>query len=97
VRARGSWDFALAGVALALKFQEDVVEEARIVLSGAAPIPWRSREIEEFIIRKKIDRETAARAAERAVKEAQPLKKNGYKVTLFRGMIEEELLKISKA
>jgi xanthine dehydrogenase YagS FAD-binding subunit len=97
VRARGSWDFALAGVALALKFQEDVVEEARIVLSGAAPIPWRSREMEEFIIRKKIDRETAARAAERAVKEAQPLKKNGYKVTLFRGMIEEELLKISKA
>jgi xanthine dehydrogenase YagS FAD-binding subunit len=97
VRARGSWDFALAGVALALKFQEDVVEEARIVLSGAAPIPWRSREMEEFIISKKIDRETAARAAERAVKEAQPLKKNGYKVTLFRGMIEEELLKISKA
>ena len=41
VRARGSWDFALAGVALALRFSGGKVAGARIVLSGAAPIPWR--------------------------------------------------------
>lgn len=97
VRARRSWDFALAGVALALKFQGDVVEQARVVLSGAAPIPWRSREVEEVITGKRLDGETVARAAEAAVKDAQPLKNNGYKVSLFRGMIEEELLKIGKA
>jgi xanthine dehydrogenase YagS FAD-binding subunit len=97
VRARGSWDFALAGVALALKFRGDVVDEARVVLSGAAPIPWRAREAEEFITSKRLDGETAAKAAEAAVKEAHPLKHNGYKVPLFRGMIEEELLKITKA
>jgi xanthine dehydrogenase YagS FAD-binding subunit len=96
VRARGSWDFALAGVALALKFRGDVVDEARVVLSGAAPIPWRSREVEELIIGKRLDGETAAKAAEAAVKNAQPLKNNAYKVSLFRGMIEEELLKITK-
>ena len=97
VRARGSWDFALAGLALALKFRGDVVDEARGVLSGAAPIPWRSREVEEFITGKRLDGETAAGAAEAAVQEAHPLKNNAYKVALFRGMIEEELLKISKA
>ena len=97
VRARGSWDFALAGVALALKFRDDLVDEARVVLSGAAPIPWRPREVEKFITGKRLDGEIAARAAEAAVKEAHPLKNNSYKVTLFRGMIEEELLKISKA
>jgi xanthine dehydrogenase YagS FAD-binding subunit len=97
VRARGSWDFALAGVALALKFRDDLVDEARVVLSGAAPIPWRSREAEKFITGKRLDGEIAARAAEAAVKETHPLKNNSYKVTLFRGMIEEELLKISKA
>jgi xanthine dehydrogenase YagS FAD-binding subunit len=32
VRARRSWDFALAGVALALKFRDDVVAEARVVI-----------------------------------------------------------------
>ncbi len=97
VRARGSWDFALAGAVLAFKFRGDRVDEARVVLSGAAPIPWRSREVEEFLIGKRLDGETAARAAEAAVKNAQPLKNNGSKVTLFRGMIEEELLKISRA
>ncbi len=97
VRARGSWDFALAGAALALKFRGDVVEEARVVLSGAAPIPWRSRAAEEFITGKRLDGEAAAGAARAAVKDAQPLKNNGYKVPLFQGMIEEELLKISKA
>jgi len=97
VRARRSWDFALAGVALALKFQGEVVEQARVVLSGAAPIPWRSREAEEAITGKRLDGETAARAAQAAVKEARPLKNNGYKVPLFRGLIEEELLRISKA
>jgi xanthine dehydrogenase YagS FAD-binding subunit len=97
VRARGSWDFALAGVALALKFRDDLVDEARVVLSGAAPIPWRPREVEKFITGKRLDGEIAARAAEAAVKEAHPLKNNSYKVTLFRGMVEEELLKISKA
>jgi xanthine dehydrogenase YagS FAD-binding subunit len=97
VRARRSWDFALAGVALALKFRGDVVDEARVVLSGAAPIPWRSREAEQSITGKRLDGETVARAAQVAVKDARPLKNNGYKVSLFRGMIEEELLQISKA
>jgi xanthine dehydrogenase YagS FAD-binding subunit len=97
VRARRSWDFALAGVALAMRFQGDVVEQGRVVLSGAAPIPWRSREAEKVIVGKRLDAQTAANAAEAAVKDAQPLKNNGYKVALFRGMIEEELIKISKA
>ncbi len=73
------------------------MDEARVVLLGAAPIPWRSREVEEFIIGKRLDGETAARAAEAVVKEAHPLKNNYYKATLFPGVIEEELLKISKA
>ncbi len=80
-----------------MKFRGDVVDEARVVLSGAAPIPWRSREVEKFITGKRLDGETSATGAEAAVKEAHPLKNNSYKVTLFRGMIEEELLKIGKA
>lgn len=97
VRARRSWDFALAGVALALKFRGDRVEQARVVLSGAAPIPWRSREVEEVITGKRLDEETVRKAVEAVVKDAQPLKRNGYKIPLFRGLIEEELLKIGKA
>jgi xanthine dehydrogenase YagS FAD-binding subunit len=96
VRARASWDFALAGIALALRFDGDVVTGARAVLSGAAPVPWRSREIEDAITGRKLDAGVVAQAAEAAMKNAKPLKENGYKVPLFRGMIEEELSKIGK-
>ncbi|MCF8062851.1 MAG: xanthine dehydrogenase family protein subunit M [Deltaproteobacteria bacterium] len=92
VRARRSWDFALAGVALALSFEDDRVSRARIVLSGAAPVPWRSREAEKVITGKRIDAEVAARAARAAMEDARPLDQNGYKIPLFQGVIEEELL-----
>ena len=50
VRARKSWDFALAGVALAIQFSGQKVTSTRVVLSGAAPVPWRSRPAEEAIV-----------------------------------------------
>jgi xanthine dehydrogenase YagS FAD-binding subunit len=96
VRARGSWDFALAGVALALQFDGDKVIKARVVLSGAAPIPWRSKEAEEVITGKHLDVETAAQAASAAIKNAEPLRQNGYKIPLFRAILEEEFLAIAK-
>lgn len=91
VRARQSWDFALAGVALALQFNDGRVEKARVVLSGAAPIPWRSKEVEDAITGKRLDANTVAHAAEAAVKNAEPLEHNAYKIPLFRSIIEEEL------
>ncbi len=97
VRARRSWDFALAGVALALQFDAGQVTKARVVLSGAAPVPWRSKEVEEVITGSHLDAETAARAAAAAVKNGEPLKQNGYKIPLFRAVLEEELLAIARA
>jgi xanthine dehydrogenase YagS FAD-binding subunit len=95
VRARQSWDFALAGVALSIKFKDGVVERARMVLGGAAPIPWRCQEVESFIFNKRLDAGVIARAAELAMKNAEPLERNGYKVPLFRGIIEEELTMVA--
>lgn len=91
VRARGSWDFALAGVALALRFGEGKVAGARVVLSGAAPIPWRSREAEDAILGRPLDESTAAKAAEAVMKGARPLGQNEYKIDLFKGLLMEEL------
>jgi xanthine dehydrogenase YagS FAD-binding subunit len=96
VRARQSWDFALAGVALALAFDGDKVARARVVLSGAAPVPWRSRAVEEMITGRKLDAETVKLAAESAIKNAEPMEQNAYKLPLFRGVIEEELSTIAK-
>jgi len=96
VRARRSWDFALAGVALALLFQGDRVQRARVILSGAAPVPWRSGEVEKVIIGKRLDAATVAEAAQVVVKNAQPLGHNHYKIDLFKAIIEEELTAIGR-
>jgi xanthine dehydrogenase YagS FAD-binding subunit len=97
VRARRSWDFALAGVALALRFDGARVAEARVWLSGVAPVPWRSKEVEQEILGKQLDEKTIARAAAAAVKNAEPLTKNGYKVPLVKAVIEEELEAMAQA
>jgi xanthine dehydrogenase YagS FAD-binding subunit len=97
VRARQSWDFALAGVALALVFKGEQVLRARVFLSGVAPVPWRSSEVEKVITGKRLDDEVVRRAAEAGVQKASPMEQNAYKIALLRGLIEEQLLAIAKA
>lgn len=92
VRARRSWDFALAGVAVALKATGGQIERARIVLSGVAPIPWRAVEGENALIGRRLDGEAASRAANASIEGAEPLAQNGYKVDMARGIVEEALL-----
>jgi len=96
VRARQTWDFALAGVALALLVEQGVVRQARVVLSGAAAIPWSAIQAEQALIGKRLDGATIRAAAEAAVVGAQPLEQNGYKVALFRGLVQEQLEAIGK-
>jgi xanthine dehydrogenase YagS FAD-binding subunit len=96
VRARRAWDFALAGVALAIQLQDEKVRHARVVFSGVAPVPWRSREVEEIILGKRLDQETILKAAAAAVKGAEPMEKNGYKIPLLKGVVEEELAAVAK-
>jgi len=91
VRARASWDFALAGVALAVVFDGDTVTTARVFLSGAAPIPWRAKGVETAITGTKLDAATISSASEAAVRGAEPLTKNGYKIELFKGLMTEQL------
>jgi len=91
IRTRRAWDFALAGCALALTFDGDDVDDARIVLAGAAPIPWRATAAEAKLRGRPLDDDVIAEAAAAAVADARPLTKNGYKVPLFQGMLREEL------
>ncbi len=92
VRARGAWDFALVGVALALSTKDGTVVSARVVLSGVAPVPWRVPEVEKLLVGRPLDGKAAAEAAGLAVKGAQPMSGNDYKVPLVRGAVEEALL-----
>ena len=97
VRARGSWDFATAGLAYALATKAGKTADIRLVLSGVAPAPWRLQAVERLLIGQKIDARLVARAADAAIAGAKPLEHNGYKVPLVRGLIEEALGAVPRA
>jgi hypothetical protein len=63
-----------------LVLAEGNVQTARVVLSGVAPIPWRSTEAEKALVGKPVDASTASAAASAAVNGAVELVENGYKI-----------------
>ena len=73
LRRRGSIDFPIAGAAVALQMEGDVVRRCRIVLSAVASHPLEARAADEFLTGKSLDEETVRAAAEIAAKPAKPL------------------------
>ena len=95
-KERGSFDFALSAVALCLWMDGDRVRTARVVLGGVAPIPWRARDAEKALEGRKLDAETMKAASEAAVKGAEPLEMNKYKVPLTKGLMIRALEGVSR-
>ncbi|MBA3441194.1 MAG: xanthine dehydrogenase family protein subunit M [Pyrinomonadaceae bacterium] len=94
-KERSSLDFALSAVAAAVEVGTDgVVKQARIVLGGVAPVPWRAPEAEAFLTGKKLDANILAEAAKLALRGAQPLEKNAYKVPLTQTLVRRALAKV---
>jgi xanthine dehydrogenase YagS FAD-binding subunit len=82
VRDRASYAFALVSVAAALHVRDGVVRDARIVLGGVAPRPWRSRPAEQALIGKLAGMDAFGAAAEASIAGAAPVRDNAFKVRL---------------
>lgn len=94
VMQRGAWDFALASAA-AIKRTDGSI---RIVLGGVAPRPWRAPEsLEEDVSAGALDPDAIATIAERALYDAAPLSKNGYKVHLAETLIRRSIAALLSA
>ena len=93
-KERESLDFALSSVAAAVELGSDRrVRQARIVLGGVAPVPWRVPKAEEFLKGKALDAEVLAGAARLALEGAEPLSKNAYKIPLTQTLVRRALAK----
>jgi xanthine dehydrogenase YagS FAD-binding subunit len=93
-KERESLDFALSAVAAAVELSADKrVRQARIVLGGVAPVPWRVPKAEEFLKGKALDAESLAGAARLALEGAEPLSKNAYKIPLTQTLVRRALAK----
>ncbi|HEY5354626.1 MAG TPA: xanthine dehydrogenase family protein subunit M [Streptosporangiaceae bacterium] len=88
VRERASFAFALVSLAAALDVNGDgTVRGCRLALGGVAHVPWRAARAERTLTGAPATAEEFTRAADAELAEAEPLPRNGYKVTLARNLI----------
>jgi xanthine dehydrogenase YagS FAD-binding subunit len=90
---RGAWDFALASIA-AIRREDGIV---RMAMGGVAPRPWRVPEsIEEDVASGGLDEDSIGALAERALYDAKPLAKNGYKVPMAASLLRDAMRELSR-
>jgi 4-hydroxybenzoyl-CoA reductase subunit beta len=73
LRRRGSFDFPVLGVAVALKMEDDLVREARIVLGAVASQPREATAANAVLAGQRLTSEMITKAAEAAAGPSRPL------------------------
>ena len=91
VRDRNVWDFALLNVASAMKVSGGSIQDARIVINGAAARPLRLKSVEDAIKGKPNNAATGEMAGKLAVQGAMPLQFNAYKIPLMRNLVKRAI------
>ena len=99
LRRRGSIDFPIAGAAVAVELEGDMVEACRIVLSAVASHPLEARAAEEFLKGKRLQADTIREAAAIASKPAKPLDNadlsHFWRKRMVRVVVEQALERVS--
>lgn len=88
VADRNAWDFALASVAAAFRMSGATVEDARIVCGAVQCVPRRMRAVERSVRGNQRTDEVAAAAGALAVRGAEPLAYNHFKVPLVDNLVK---------
>src|SRR5271168_3176913 len=91
LRDRAAYEFALASAAIVIKVSGNRIERVRVALGGVGTVPWRSREAEHVLEGQTANAATFRRAAEAALRDAQPASENGFKVELAKRCIVRAL------
>lgn len=92
-RERKAIDFAIASVATVVTLEDVVVTDARVVLGGVAPVPFRALKAEEILRGKVITESLAEEAGILALSEARSLSKNAYKIPISKALVVRAILK----
>jgi xanthine dehydrogenase YagS FAD-binding subunit len=93
---RKVWAFAVVAVAAAVRLDGRRVADARLVLGGVAPIPWRASAAEQELLGAEANDALFARVAEAALSGAEPLQHNAYKVPLVKHLIQRALTTLTQ-
>jgi len=88
LRVRGSIDYPLAGVAVALKMHNGSVEDARMAITAVNPAPHLVKEAGEVLVGKRPDQELAESIGEMAARTAKPLTTSALTPEYRREMVK---------
>ncbi|MGB3551467.1 MAG: xanthine dehydrogenase family protein subunit M [Candidatus Binatus sp.] len=93
-REKQSFDWPLVSVAIALDRApgEKTIRDARVVMGAVAPVPWRSHEAEAALKGGPLDEPRARAAAKAALKGAQPMTDNAYKVVMAKVIVRRAIM-----
>jgi xanthine dehydrogenase YagS FAD-binding subunit len=91
VRDRAVWDFALVNVAAAMVTSGGAIQRIRLAVNGVAAHPVRLTAVEAAVVGKPRNEETAEMAGQIAIRGAEPLQYNGYKVPLLRNLVKRAI------
>jgi xanthine dehydrogenase YagS FAD-binding subunit len=97
LRDRAAYEFALASAAIVMKLSGGKIQHIRVALGGVGTKPWRSFEAEKALEGHAPDRAIFVKAAEAALKDAQPASENAFKVELSRRCIVRALTMSTKS
>jgi len=86
-KEKSSFDWALSAVALCAVTDGKTIREARVALGGVAPVPWRAKAAEAALANAPMERKRFEAAAEAALRGAEPLSQNAYKIPLTKGLL----------
>lgn len=90
---REAWDFALVSIAAVRRTDGGV----RMAMGGVAPRPWRVPEsVEEDVASGGLDDDSINALAERALYDARPLSRNGYKVPMAASLLRDAMRELSQ-
>jgi xanthine dehydrogenase YagS FAD-binding subunit len=95
LKERGTWDFALVSAAVSGVIQGGVFSEIAVVMGGVAPVPWRLKKVEDVLRGKPANEAAVRQAVDEALKDASPLRENGFKAELVFAALKEAVLAVA--
>ncbi len=96
VRDRAAFAFAIVSTAAVLVVRDGQVADVRVALGGVAHVPWRAERLEAALRGRPATEAAFAAAADAELEQARPLRDNGFKVPLARGLLVRTLSELAE-
>jgi len=88
LRVRGSIDYPLAGVAVALKLRHGMIEDARMAITAVDPAPHLVKDVDSYLLGMEVGEELAEQVGALAARTAKPLTTSALTPEYRREMVK---------